>query len=167
MRNGIFLLSTFFFCNLFMLYAKVGDKAPANFILPDLHKKEYIFLKERIEGKKVILNFFATYCEPCKEEIPEIQKLVLDYPEVKLIFISIDESSEISKLEWVAKDWNIENLVLLDSYQIAIHQYAKSKLAIPATFILDAKGKIQFESVGYDKNTITKIRNVLDKLGDK
>lgn len=146
------------------LFGKVGGKAPRGFVLPDLETKEHLLFKEYIGGKKVILNFFASYCLPCKEEIPEIQNLVSKYPNVKLIFINIDESSEIPKLESLVKEWGIKHPVLLDSYQVAINQYAKSKVAVPATIIIDAKGRIRFESVGYEKDTIQKMEKVLKKL---
>jgi len=123
-----------------------------------------IFFREHIQGKKVVLNFFASYCLPCKEEIPEIQELVSKYPDVKLIFINIDESSELDKVESIIRDWNIKHLVLLDSYQVAINQYVKSKVAVPTTIIIDANGKIRFESTGYDKTTIKKIQRVLKEL---
>ncbi len=85
------------------LFAKVGEKAPKGFVLPDLETKEHLLFKEYIGDKKVVLNFFVSYCIPCKEEIPELQNLISKYPNVKLIFINIDESSEISKLDSLSK----------------------------------------------------------------
>ncbi len=163
-KRILFLTVTFLFSGVITLFAKVGDKAPSSFILPNKEKTEHLLFKEHIEGKKVILNFFASYCLPCKEEIPEIQTLVSKYPDVKLIFINIDEEADFAKVEEVIKEWNIEYPVLLDPYQVAINQYAKSKLAVPATFILDNKGKIRFEAIGFEKNTIQKMEKVLNKL---
>ena len=165
MKNkSIFLIAAFLISGVITLFAKVGDKAPSSFILPNKEKTEHLLFKKHIEGKIVILNFFASYCLPCKKEIPELQKLVSNYKDVKLIFINIDEEADFAKVEAVIKEWNIEHPVLLDPYQVAINLYAKSKLAVPATFILDNKGSIRFEAIGYGKDTIQKMEKVLNKL---
>ena len=163
-KRILFLLVAFLLSGVITLFAKVGNKAPSSFILPNKEKTEHLLFKEHIKGKKVILNFFASYCLPCKEEIPEIQKLVANHKDVKLIFINIDEEADFPKVEEVIKEWNIEHPVLLDPYQVAISLYANSKLAVPATFILDNKGKIRFEAIGYEKDTIQKMEKVLNKL---
>ena len=163
-KRIIFYLTAFLLSGVITLFAKVGGKAPSSFILPNKEKTEHLLFKEHIGGKTVILNFFASYCLPCKEEIPEIQKLAANYKDVKLIFINIDEEKDFAKVEEVIREWNIEYPVLLDPYQVAIKQYAKSKLAVPATFILDNKGKIRFEAIGYEKDTIQKMEKVLFKI---
>jgi streptogramin lyase len=67
-------------------------------------------------------------------------------------------------VELLASEWNIHYPILLDPYHVAVSQYVKPRLAIPATIIIDAKGKIYFESIGYDKKTIPRIEKVLRKL---
>jgi thiol-disulfide isomerase/thioredoxin len=163
-KRILFLLVAFLLSGVITLFAKVGDKAPSSFILPNKEKTEHLLFKKHIERKIVILNFFASYCLPCKEEIPEIQKLVANHKDVKLIFINIDEEADFAKVEEVIKEWNIEYPVLLDPYQVAISLYAKSKLAVPATFLLDNKGKIRFEAIGFEKDTIEKLEKVLLKI---
>lgn len=154
----IYIIFTFF------LFSDVGKSAPSTFILPNLKTGEHKLFKEYISGNKVIINFFASYCVPCKEETSEIQNLAAKYPNVKLILINVDEKSELDKVEKLVVEWKIESTVLLDPYQIALKQYLKPKLAIPATILINEKGNIVFESIGYEKNTIGKIIKGLDSL---
>jgi thiol-disulfide isomerase/thioredoxin len=90
-KRIIFYLTAFLLSGVITLFAKVGDKAPSSFILPNKEKTEHLLFKEHIEGKTVILNFFASYCLPCKEEIPEIQKLAANYKDVKLIIVYLSK----------------------------------------------------------------------------
>ncbi len=157
----LFFYYTFFS---FFLFGEVGKPAPSAFILPNLKTNEFKLFREYISGNKVIVNFFASYCVPCKEEISEIQKLVLKYPNIKLILINVDEKSEQEKVEQLIVDWKIDSMVLLDPYQVALKQYLKPKLAIPATILINETGNIVFESIGYEKNTIGKIQKGLESL---
>ncbi len=59
----------------------------------DKHK----FLSEFLKNKNILVSFWATYCEPCKKEIPEILRLIEKYPQIKVYFINIDSSSESAK----------------------------------------------------------------------
>ena len=69
----IFLLFSLTFAEL-----KVGDDAPT-FFVRDLHDKNFFFSDTLKTGKPAILSFFATWCVPCRAEMPELdtQKLVL------------------------------------------------------------------------------------------
>ena len=65
----------------------IKTKAP-NFKLSDLNNKE-LSLSD-LKGKKVFLNFWATWCPPCKEEMPEIQKLYEETKNSDLVIIAVE-----------------------------------------------------------------------------
>lgn len=120
--------------------------------------------KNIIINKNVLINFWATYCEPCKKEIPEILSLTSKYPQIHIYFINIDSVSDSARVKEEIKNLGIQNMSLLDIYQVGAEAYIKPKLSVPASFLIDKKGNIVFESVGFENDTIEKIEKAVKKL---
>ncbi|MDP4084609.1 MAG: TlpA disulfide reductase family protein [Bacillota bacterium] len=120
---------------------KIGAKAP-DFELTTL-TGETVKLSD-LKGKKVMLNFWATWCPPCKAEMPEMEKFYKQKdPNLVLIAVNIDPENDVKG--FAAKD-GITFPILLDkdgsvnkTYQI---------LAIPTTYFIDQKGIIQNKYTG-------------------
>lgn len=140
------------------------ESAPAGFMLKDLASEEVKMFQDVIESKPTIINFWATYCVPCKQEMPELQNLIKEFSEIQVIFINIDSSKEKEKVSQLVNDWGITQTVLLDVYQVAAKAYIKPTPSVPATFLIRSDGKIMYKSVGYSKKTIPELREHLKKL---
>ena len=76
--------------------------------LPKVLKKNQVILNvnslnnetinlENYQGKKILLNFWATWCKPCVEEMPSIKKIIEKYPEIVIIGLSEDKDLAILK----------------------------------------------------------------------
>ena len=124
-------------------YPKVGFKAPP-FAFPNLDGK--IVQLSDFEGRVVVINFFATWCPPCKEEMPSLQQLhdTLDSEHFKLIVIS--EDNDKSALERYLEKHGFKMNVLLDQTGLAHTLYQIT--GYPETFILDATGRIVEKYIG-------------------
>ncbi|RME00694.1 MAG: hypothetical protein D6812_09305 [Deltaproteobacteria bacterium] len=124
-------------------YPKVGYKAP-EFRFPDLSGK--IVRLSDFRGSVVVLNFFATWCPPCKEEMPSLQKLhdTLDGEHFKLIVVS--EDNDKGALERYLAQHGFRMNVLLDQTGLAHTLYQIT--GYPETFILDASGTIVEKYIG-------------------
>ncbi|OGQ78924.1 MAG: hypothetical protein A2289_04040 [Deltaproteobacteria bacterium RIFOXYA12_FULL_58_15] len=101
--------------------------------------------------KAVLLSFFATYCEPCKKEMPFLAALYDLYRDKGLMVLSISIDKEPEKVEEVAtlaKDSNAKFPILSDRFNIVAKRYFISKL--PCVYLIDAAGKVAMVNVGYN-----------------
>lgn len=72
---------------------EIGDTVPAGFGLPDLDGKPRKLVQYR--GKRVLLNFWATWCHPCREEMPALARAQRLHPDVQIIGIAMDQPDAI------------------------------------------------------------------------
>lgn len=122
--------------------AQVGMKAP-DFTLEDMSGEEVNLYD--FQGQKVFLNFWATWCPPCKEEMPAIQQLYKDNENIKVLTVNIQESKD-KVFDYLMKN-NFSFTNLLDkSGTVASSQYLVR--GIPTTFILDKNSLIQARHSG-------------------
>ncbi|HHM20398.1 MAG TPA: redoxin domain-containing protein [Bacteroidetes bacterium] len=117
-------------------------------------KGERISLRS-LKGKVVVVDFWATWCGPCKASFPAMQAAVNKYKnndKVVFVFINTWEDPETQKKK--AADFITSNNytfnVLLDESNKAVDAYKVS--GIPTKFIIDKNGKIRFKSVGFGGN---------------
>jgi thiol-disulfide isomerase/thioredoxin len=122
----------------------VGQETPS-FMLPDLQNK-YVALRDLAGAKAkqptpVIVNFWATYCVPCRKEMPHLLEAAKDYGDkVRLILIAMDQITERPKVEALARQQGFAEAVLLDPYQNTARNYGVDR--IPLTFVIDPAGKL-------------------------
>lgn len=88
-------------------------------------------------GKKVLLHFWASWCKPCLEELPALEALAVNMPDVQLIAISVDERWE-EALRVLPQNPHFE--VLLDPAKEIANQYGTQ--GFPETFLINASGEV-------------------------
>jgi thiol-disulfide isomerase/thioredoxin len=93
----------------------------------------------KFKGKWLVLNFWATWCEPCREEIPELNQFAKDNKDITLIGIAIDDMEAIEKFQ---KDTAIEYLSLVSNMGgVKLSQsLGNIKGVLPFTVIIDSSG---------------------------
>jgi peroxiredoxin len=99
-------------------------------------------------GKNVILNFWAYWCPPCKEEIPTLQKFYNEREEnfVLLTVSPIERDSDLEKIKSFAQQHNMTFPILIDSKGTVSNQYRI--LTIPTTFFINPNGDIVHKYIG-------------------
>jgi len=128
----------------------INEKAPV-FALVDLNGKR-IDLGE-LKGKVVIVDFWATWCGPCKASFPGMQKMVNKYkddPNVKFVFIDTWEKGDEKQknaAEFIANN-KYTFQVLMDNDDKVVAEFKVE--GIPTKFVIDKNGMVRFKSVGFN-----------------
>ncbi len=143
--------------------AFASDRAFGTVYLGNLQTGKTDLLSSHFGKGPVVLNFWATYCKPCRIEMPELQKTMRRFPKVTLLFINIDPRSKRPQVEQLTREWGVQSTVLLDVFQVAAKQYIP-KMEVPATFLVDANGKIVYRSLGYTDKTLPELEKRLSAL---
>lgn len=108
-----------------------------------------------LRGKTVILNFWTTWCPPCKFEMPDMQQFYSDYKKNNIIIIGVnltDNESNTKQVKDFTKQYKISFPILLDTKGEIRKQY--KIITIPTTYIIDSNGIIAENVIGpitYDK----------------
>lgn len=149
----------------------VGKPAP-DFSLTDLNDKHYRLSDFR--GKVVLLNFWATWCKPCREEMPSMEILNKNFEKDGLVIlaVSIDRVTTTKDIPPFVKGMNLTFPVLVDSWGKTDKPY--KRMGVPETFIIDQQGIIQEIVIGPRDWTrldslqvLTKLLNVTPKTAER
>lgn len=122
-----------------------NSSKPHDFSLQTLGGSKTISLKD-FKGKPVIINFWASWCAPCREEMPFLQNIWTENKDKGLIFIGIDVMDDTKAAQDFLKSFNIDYLNLNDSSGKVSNAY--KVVALPATFFIDKQGNIIKKNYG-------------------
>lgn len=103
-------------------------------------------------GQVVMINFWATWCPPCREEMPAIQSVYEDYKESDFVVLAINTTFQDNEADVQAfvNEYNLTFPILLDRTGDVSQQYQLRGL--PSTYFVDRKGVIQAVIVGGPMN---------------
>ena len=134
--------------------AKEGEKAP-DFALTNL-SGQTVKLSD-FKGKTVILNFWASWCPPCKAEMPDMQKFYEKNQDVEILAVNLTnaETNENAPLNFVKKN-GLTFQILYDLNGSVSSRY--KAFTIPTSYIIDFKGIITHKIIGpMDEKTMAEL----------
>ncbi len=140
-----------------ILAPEVNQPAP-NFSLSELNGEE-INLQE-FSGKPVLINFWATWCIPCREEMPLIEKYYKDYyPNLVVLGVNVGEKPEIVRA--FVDELGLTFPILMDQGNKISSLY--KVLGFPTTIFIDEDGVLMYQYTGL--LTEDQLRNYMEQLG--
>lgn len=120
--------------------------AQAVYMAPDFELKtlggKTVRLSDYV-GKKVILNFWATWCPPCKEEVPHMQKIYEEYKDQGVEILAVNVTNQDNGREAVAqfaKNYGLTFEILLDEEGFASQNY--QVVTLPTSYMINAEGHL-------------------------
>ena len=141
------------------LFQKIDIKLNDNIVLNDeknIQKKIFNVLDL---NSKYVVNFWATWCIPCKKELPDLKKMKIDNKDLKVIIISIDKKPIKDQLNFLKKN-KVNELTTYFDQNMTFFKSLKLK-GIPTTLLIK-KQKIIAKKEGifsYNQNSLDQINN--------
>jgi cytochrome c biogenesis protein CcmG/thiol:disulfide interchange protein DsbE len=138
---------------------ELGRPAP-DFALPDLHGKK-IRLSDYRDTRAVLINFWATWCVPCREEMPTLERLAQERRStLEVLAVSLDTGGP-AKVRAFVRELGLTFPVLLDP-ELAVGRLYRVR-ALPITFIVDRTGIVRHREIGYRDWTDRESRFIVDE----
>ena len=118
---------------------------------------------EDFEDQVVVVNFWATWCEPCKQELPHLNRMYKEMNEqgLQVLAISTDGPQTVSQVGRFARKWSFHTL--LDTSGEVAHMLNPRNIA-PYTIITDKQGRIAYVHQGYYSGDEVEIEQAIKNL---
>ncbi len=146
--------------------SKMEGKPAPDFSIPTIDGKSFTLSDYR--GKIVFLNFWATWCPPCKEEMPSMQKLHkhLEGTDFVMLTVSIDEKPEL--IEPYMKELGLDFIVGLDPKSEIANMYGLT--GVPETFLISRSGIVLHHMIGpgdwFNKDLVSALEGIVRSKND-
>jgi peroxiredoxin len=138
---------------------EMGREAP-DFTLPDLGGKP-VRLADFRGRRAVLVNFWATWCEPCREELPSLERLARERHETLIVLgVNLDAVGP-GRVRAYVRELGLTFPILLDPRQTTGALYRIRGL--PASFVVGRDGIVRYRELGYRDWTEREARFVLDE----
>jgi len=141
------------------LFQKIDIKLKNNIVLNDKKNIEKKLFNILDFNSKYVVNFWATWCIPCKKELPDLNKMKINHKDLKVIIISIDKKSIKDQLNFLKKN-KVNELTTYFDKNMTFFRSLKLR-GIPSTLLIKQQ-KIIAKKEGifsYNQNSLEQINN--------
>jgi peroxiredoxin len=139
--------------------AELNSPAP-DFTLKSLNG-ENLKLSE-MAGNVVLINFWASWCGPCREEMPLLNDLHKKYEPLGFAVFGVNVEEDVNGAMEFLQNFPVDFPVLLDGSNQVSKQY--QVIAMPTTVVVDRDGKVRYLHKGYKTGDEEKYRQIVKKL---
>ncbi len=134
------------------------EATPPPLALSDLDGRAHDLAAYR--GRVVIVNFWATWCAPCLEELPTLQLLQGRLESARVAILLVNYGESIERVESYVRSMDLDLPVLIDAFHRARHDWKVR--ALPTTFVVDRRGWLRYMVRGEldwaNQEVVTRIR---------
>ncbi|NOY64831.1 MAG: TlpA family protein disulfide reductase [Nitrospirae bacterium] len=160
-RNLLLVLLIILSIPLFLTNATAADEKAPDFSLPSIEGSLYRL--SDLHGKVVILNFWATWCTPCLEEMPALDILNKRYKDKGLVILGISIDRKRETLEEFLSKNPVSYPILLDQKgEVFVNKFTVTGL--PATYVVDKDGYIVEQYTGKKDFTSQEFTDLIERL---
>jgi peroxiredoxin len=141
----------------------VGNKAPEFSVAAVSGKSGTISLRE-LRGKVVVVDFWGTFCEPCKRSFPKLQHLNAKYADtgLEIVAISEDDVDDKDKIPGFVREYGAHFAIGWDSDKAAAKRYKPQTM--PSTFVIDRRGHVRYVHTGFHDGEEVELEKELKEL---
>ena len=136
-----------------------GDVPPA-IDMPDLNNQKVDWAS--LEGKVVLLDFWASWCGPCKEAMPVLEALSRKYAAQGLVIIGVNIDSSRKKMSKFLKTMPVSFRIVHDRKLVIANRYEPDTM--PTSYFIGRDGKIRYVHQGFEKGDAAGIEARLKAL---
>jgi len=137
----------------------VQDSAP-DFTLKSLEGSNLRL--EEYRGQVVLLNFWASWCGPCRQEMPLLDRLHHRYEDTGFAVLGVNVEGETAPAQEIVDKTNVTCPILIDDGQKVSEMY--NLQAMPSTVVIDRDGVVRYIHLGYKPGDEAKYVEVVKKL---
>ena len=147
-----------------VLAEEASLETASDFTLPSLDGGN-ISLSDYLGKKVILVNFFATWCDPCLKEMPKLNTMQQELGEkgLQVVSISVDDAKDHSKVKALIKRWRYKPAVLLDAETRVVNTYNPRK-DMPWTMVIGKDKKIHHKKKGFTDGDEKKMREWVEAL---
>ena len=115
-----------------------------------------------LRGKVVLIDFWASWCAPCKEEMPVLEKLWRKYRDQGLVVVGVSVDNELPNAKTFIGQVKVTFPIVHDAKHTIADRYAPPRM--PTSLIVDKTGKIRFVHGGFRKQDAAKLEHEIAQL---
>jgi cytochrome c biogenesis protein CcmG/thiol:disulfide interchange protein DsbE len=141
----------------------VGNPAPDFSVKAVANSSGTLSLKS-MRGKVVLIDFWGTFCEPCKKSFPKLQDLHTKYAAsgLRIVGVSEDESDDKDKIPGFGDTYGAKFPLAWDGDKSIAKHYKPETM--PSSFIIDKKGVVRYAHVGYHDGEEVEVEKEIKEL---
>jgi cytochrome c biogenesis protein CcmG/thiol:disulfide interchange protein DsbE len=115
-----------------------------------------------LRGKVVIVDFWATWCAPCKEELPVLQRLYAKYGKDGLVVVGVSVDKDVANVRDFVKEMKLTFPIAHDPDHIATKRFEPPKM--PSSYVVDRNGAVRFVHEGFHARDAKELEDQVKQL---
>lgn len=116
-------------------------------------------------GKVVLLNFWATWCTPCRDELPALERMQKRFAKRGFVVVAVSVDNEAENIHQFVRKFDLKLLTLWDKDKRVAGSYDVKRM--PSSYLIDRRGKIRAVHYGYSPEGLKRMKSEAEDLLDE